>query len=57
MATKSISKNVKFSSKNDGYRLIDALEKSAKSTGSKREISKPCKELRGKEIKNVQDRF
>lgn len=57
MATKSISKNVKFSSKNDGYRLIDALEKSAKSTGSKREISKPCKELRGKEIKNLQDRF
>ena len=57
MATKSISKNVKKKKKNDGYRLIDALEKSEKSTGFKREISKPCKELRGKEIKDLQDRF
>lgn len=56
METKSISKNVKFSSKNDGYRLIDALERSERSAGFKR-ISKSCKNLCGKGIKDLQDRF
>ena len=57
MATKSIQKMVQFKSKSDANRFVDAIEKSALITSRKIELSKPCEEVRGTDIKKYLDRF
>ena len=57
MATKSIQKMVQFKSKSDANRFVEAIEKSALITSRKIELSKPCEEVRGTDIKKYLDRF
>ena len=57
MATKSIQKMVQFKSKSDANRFVDAIEKSDLITSSKIELSIPCEEVRGTDIKKYLDRF
>lgn len=57
MATKSIQKKVRFDTKNDVNRFIEAVSKSASTTSQKIKLSKPCEEIRGEDIQKYLDRF
>lgn len=57
MATKSIQKRVRFDTKNDVNRFIEAVSKSASTTSQKIKLSKPCEEIRGEDIQKYLDRF
>ncbi len=55
MATKSIMKNIEIRDKKIGEKFAGAIEAAKTTTGKDVEYTRPCKEVKGKEVKALFD--
>ena len=55
MATKSIMKNIEIKDRKIGERFAEAIEAARTTTGKDVEYTRPCKEVKGKDVKALFD--
>ena len=55
MATKSIMKNIEIKDRKIGERFAEAIEAARTTNGKDVEYTRPCKEVKGKDVKALFD--
>lgn len=57
MATKTVTNEVRFSTRLSSTRLVRAIEKASKKTARRLVTAKEYKDVKGSEVKNYADKF